>query len=344
MSNNAVHILYIDDDDGIRRLVERALSRRGYRVSTAASGDDGLERIDRERFDLVVIDHYMPGQDGLETLRKLRQRSDPPPVVYVTGSDETRIAVAALKAGASDYVVKAVGDDFFDLLCSSFEQALAKVRLAEARIAAERDLRESNARLEAMLGEVHHRVANSLQLVSAFVSMQTAAASSDEAREALAATQTRIEAIGQVHRRLYTSEHHDEISLDEYLEHLVDELRRSIERPGLSLSLTTEPLVVKPDRAISVGIIASELVSNAAKYAYPETLAGEVRISMRKAERNSFCVRVEDDGIGVTPSSLPKGTGLGMRLIDAMARSMDGTVKRDQHARGASFTLRAQTS
>ena len=344
MSNETVHILYIDDDDGIRRLVERGLSRRGYRVSTAANGNDGLDRIDGERFDLVVIDHYMPGQDGLETLRKLRLRSDPPPVVYVTGSEETRIAVEALKAGASDYVVKAVGDDFFDLLCSSFEQALAQVRLTEARSAAERDLRESHARLEAMLGEVHHRVANSLQLVSAFVSMQMASASSEEARDALAATQTRIEAIGQVHRRLYTSEHHDEISLDEYLEHLVDELRRSIERPGLSLSLTTEPLVVKPDRAISVGIIASELVSNAAKYAYPEKSTGEVRISMHKAAMNGFCVRVEDDGVGLTRSDVPKGTGLGMRLVDAMARSMDGTVRRDQQARGASFTLCAQAS
>ena len=67
-------------------------------------------------FDLVAVDHYMPGQDGLATLPAFVRCLICPPVVYVTGSEESRIAVAALKAGAADYVVKTIGEDFFDLL------------------------------------------------------------------------------------------------------------------------------------------------------------------------------------------------------------------------------------
>src|SRR5687768_7784078 len=99
-------VLYIDDDDGLRRLVEKLLGRRGHSVATASSGPEGVARAAAERFDLIAVDHYMPGQDGLATLAELRRLPDAPPIIYVTGSEESSVAVAALKAGAADYVVK----------------------------------------------------------------------------------------------------------------------------------------------------------------------------------------------------------------------------------------------
>ena len=62
-------ILYIDDDDGIRRLVSRALARRGWDVTTADGGEVGVGIAAEQQFQLVAVDHYMPGIDGLETLR-----------------------------------------------------------------------------------------------------------------------------------------------------------------------------------------------------------------------------------------------------------------------------------
>ena len=88
-------VLYIDDDAGIRRLVGRAMERRGYHMTLAESGADGIAMARAEPYDLIAVDHYMPGMDGLETLNVLRVLPDAPPVVYVTGSDEGRIAVAA---------------------------------------------------------------------------------------------------------------------------------------------------------------------------------------------------------------------------------------------------------
>ena len=120
-------VLYIDDDEGLGALVRRNLGRRGYDVTLVANGEAGLDLARKDAFDLIALDHYMPGQGGLETLVELRRLPDPPPIVYVTGSDESRVAVSALKAGAADYVVKSVGEEFFDLLDSAFRQAVEQV-------------------------------------------------------------------------------------------------------------------------------------------------------------------------------------------------------------------------
>jgi two-component sensor histidine kinase len=335
-------ILYIDDDAGIRRLVGRAMERRGYRMTLAESGAEGVEHATAEQFDLIAVDHYMPGMDGLETLERLRLLPDTPPVVYVTGSDEGRIAVAALKAGAADYVVKTIGEDFFDLLEAAFDQVGARAALHRAKVAAEADLRASNARLEALLAEVNHRVANSLQLVSAMVSLQAGALADPVAREALADTQRRIQAIAQVHRRLYTSNDVENVDMQEYLGALVDELADtwSSEAQPRALSLAAEPIRLATDRAVSLGVIVTELVTNACKYAYPNG-PGEVRVALTRTAEGEFLLAVEDDGCGMSADAAPRGTGLGTKLIRAMAQSLQSIVEYDRTHNGVRATLRA---
>ncbi|TCP73235.1 histidine kinase dimerization/phosphoacceptor domain -containing protein [Sphingomonas sp. PP-CE-1G-424] len=335
-------VLYIDDDAGIRRLAARALERRGYRMTVAETGAEGVVKAAAERFDLIAVDHYMPGMDGLETLDALRRLPDPPPVVYVTGSEEGRIAVAALKAGAADYVVKTVGDDFFDLLAASFEQVRARALLEQEKASAEADLRASNARLEALLGEVNHRVANSLQLVSAMVRLQATALTDPSAREALEDTQRRIQAIAQVHRRLYTSNDVESVDMQEYLGALVDELAETWSTEALprALSLAAEPIRLPTDRAVSLGVIVTELVTNACKYAYPNS-GGEVRVALRRIDDDVFLLAVEDDGCGIPEDAAPRGTGLGTKLIRAMAQSLQSIVEYDPTHTGVRATLRA---
>ncbi|SMF76285.1 sensor histidine kinase [Allosphingosinicella indica] len=342
MSEASARILYIDDDEGLRRLAERALSRRGYHVETAANGIEGVAKAEAGAFDLVAVDHYMPGQDGLTTLAQLGALPNPPSIVYVTGSDESSVAVAALKAGAVDYVVKGAGGEFFDLLARTFEQALGQRRLILAKDTAEAALRESNARLEALLREVNHRVANSLQIASAFVSMQAKALTDPAARAALEDTQRRIGAIALTHRSLYTSESVDTIEMDEYLAGLVRELERTWSTPQAprKLALSAEKVALKTDRAVSVGIIVNELVSNACKYAYPAGTSGEVRIALAR-DNGDFLLTVEDDGCGLDPAAAAQGTGLGTKLIAAMAGSLRATLGYDPVPRGVRASLRA---
>ncbi|MBO0661598.1 response regulator [Jiella sp. MQZ9-1] len=316
-------VLYIDDDEVLRLLTSRALRRRGFEVETAADADSGLAKLREGGFDLAAIDHYMPGKTGLDALAMIAELPTPPPVVYVTGSEETSIAVAALKAGASDYVVKTVGDEFFDLLASSFRQSLERRALVAAKEEAERALRASNERLAALVKEANHRVANSLQILSAFVNMQASAVASDEAKSALRDTQQRIAAIAQVHRRLYDSDDIETIDVADYLVPLTKELEATWSTPASPrrLILQSESLRLKTDRAVSLGIIVTELVSNSCKYAYGENQSGEVRILLR-SEGLHFKLSVEDDGPGVDLSGKPQGTGVGTRLIRAMAHSL----------------------
>lgn len=337
------HILYIDDDAGLRRLAERALTRRGYQVSLAERGAEGVSLAAANPYDVIAVDHYMPGQDGLETLRQLQQLPAAPPVVYVTGSEEGRIAIAALKAGAADYVVKTVGEDFFDLLANAFEQVIERTALAKAKDRAEADLRASNARLEALLREVNHRVANSLQLVSALVSLQSNALSDEGARAALTDTQRRIAAIAQVHRRLYTTDDVEQVDMQEYLGALVRELAEtwSSSCSPRSVTLAAETVRLPTDRAVSLGVIVNELVSNACKYAYPDNGPGDVRVSLRRDGDDGFMLIVEDDGVGIPKGQKPRGTGIGTRVIKAMAQSLQSTIEFDPGHKGVRAILKA---
>lgn len=338
---SARRILYIDDDAGLRRLAERALVRRGFEVTTAADGATGAMLCGERDFDLVTVDHYMPGIDGLETMARIRQRPLSPPIIYVTGSDEGRIAVAALKAGAADYVVKAVGDDFFDLLAGTIDNVLARAAAERGQAEAEEKLRESNARLEALLREMNHRVANSLQLISAMVSLQ-ASAVRGPAREALEATQRRIAAVAQVHRRLYSSDDIGTIDMREFLTAMIEELGETWSGGDRALILAADPISLPTDRAVSLGVIVNELVGNACKYAYPpDGDGGQIRVHLNRDGDDRFVLLVEDDGVGIVEGAAAKGTGLGTRILKAMAQSLQSVIRYEPRPIGVCATLRA---
>jgi DNA-binding response OmpR family regulator len=101
-------VIVADDDALLRSLVEFKLKARGYRVSTAGDGDEALRIIGQEQPDLVVLDAMMPGADGFEVLRRIKDDAAlaPIPVVMLTARKQESDIVGALQLGASDYMVK----------------------------------------------------------------------------------------------------------------------------------------------------------------------------------------------------------------------------------------------
>jgi two-component sensor histidine kinase len=341
----ALRILYIDDDPGIARLVQKDLQRRGHTVEVAHDGASGVARLAQGNIDAVGLDHYMPERDGLATLADIRALPVAPPVVYVTATDEGRVAVAALKAGATDYVVKDIGGEYLALLAAAMEQAVDSVQLRRAKEQAEAEVRAARDRFEALaaerdllLREVNHRVANSLQIIAALLHLQRTAAASPEVKAALEGAGKRVLAVAQVHKRLYTSADVKSVAFDEYLKALAEDLRYTTDKGTISLSLESEPIEVEPDRAVAAGIIVTELVLNALKHAYPDG-KGPIRIGLRADGPTRTCLSVEDDGVGRHRLNGGAGQGLGQMIVKTMASKLDAQWSYDDAHHGTRVTL-----
>ncbi len=102
---SAGRILVVDDDPQIRRVLKVTLTGQGYEVDDAKNGESALEKVRESRFDLVLLDVNMPGIDGLETCRAIREQSEIG-IIMLTVRDNEADTVAALDAGADDYVTK----------------------------------------------------------------------------------------------------------------------------------------------------------------------------------------------------------------------------------------------
>ena len=119
---NAANILVVDDEPQIRRVLRSTLSARGYVITEAKTGEEALEWMRKEPPDLVLLDMNMPGMGGIEACREIRHSSDAP-IIMLTVRNAERDKVAALDAGADDYVVKPFG----------IEELLARIRAALRR-------------------------------------------------------------------------------------------------------------------------------------------------------------------------------------------------------------------
>jgi two-component sensor histidine kinase len=339
-------LLYIDDDAALARLVERGLTRLGLRVVHAAGGEQGLERLQQGGIDVVALDQYMPGLDGLQTLERILAIPDAPPVVFVTASQDSTIAVTALKAGAADYLVKDVHGDFVPLLHVAVSGALRQAEIQKARDDAEAEVHASRDRYaalaaerEVLLREVNHRVGNSLQIIASLLHLQASSSTQEDVKAALTNAMGRVAAVAQVHRRLYTSQDLKSVLLNQYLDALLEDLRRSAEGNRMSrLTLKAVPIEIDPDRAVAIGIIVNELVMNAVKYAYPDG-AGPIHVNL-EAQGDKLILSIADDGVGLKVKADPRSTGMGQRIVSAMATKLDASVERDAAHAGTRIVLR----
>jgi two-component sensor histidine kinase len=212
----------------------------------------------------------------------------------------------------------AVARDQLNSLNASLEE---RVKLRTADLARARD------RAEVLVQEVNHRVANSLAMVISMMQLQARTLSDQSAKNAFAEVEARIYAIATVHKRLYSSKDARVVDLDEYLAAILDHLEVTMrnEGKGASLRYTIEPLKLSTDASVNLGVVVTELVTNAFKYAYPNG-NGEVRVRLASLPESKVELTVEDDGVGRSGDAV-KGTGLGTRIVQAMASSLEATVE-----------------
>src|SRR3979490_3235650 len=330
-------LLFIDDDEALARLVSRGLTRLGFKVVHAASGAQGRERLQQGGIDVIALDQYMPGPDGIETLERIMAIPNAPPVVFVTAAQDSKISVTALETGAADYLVKDTQGGFIPLLQVAIDGALRQAEIRKARDDAEAEVHASRDRYaalaaerEVLLREVNHRVGNSLQIIASLLHLQANSNTQEDVKAALTNAMGAAAAVAQVHRRLYTSHDLKSVLLNQYLEALLEDLRRSAEGNRMSrLTLKAEPIEIDPDRAVAIGIIVNELIMNAVKYAYPDG-AGPIHVEL-KAIGDDLQLSITDDGVGLNVKADPRSTGMGQRIVTAMAAQLHANAERDPH-------------
>ena len=188
----------------------------------------------------------------------------------------------------------------------------------------ERALAEKDAALaqkDVLMKEVDHRVQNSLQLVSAFLSLQAREAGPGAVADQLIEARSRLSAVALVHRRLYRDDQIETIDLARYLEELIGDLKSSLGSEwGAQMTVDLTPMLIPTDRAVSIGLIAAELVINATKYAYPGK-PGPIDIALEQ-HRNRLRLIVADHGVGVVGDR----SGFGSRMMGAVMKRLGGEL------------------
>ena len=215
-------------------------------------------------------------------------------------------------------------------------EAANRLRRALHELRQSRRLRELNRELSAtvtekeallqekdhLLREVNHRVQNSIQLIHAFLGLQSRAADDAALSEALAEAQRRLSAVALVHRRLYQADQVETIDLGRYLDELLGEMLATMDAGWRNvISRDLAPMLITADRAVNIGLILTELVINANKYAYGGA-PGPIAISL-EPYRNQFRLIVADQGSG----KVRTGEGFGTRMMNAMVQRLGGTIE-----------------
>ena len=201
---------------------------------------------------------------------------------------------------------------------TAFLQGIANALSAGiARLASETAQDALLREKDLLMREVHHRVKNSLQLVRTMLVLQSRDAS-EETREQLDAAAGRIMSIAAVHQRLYEGGSVAESDASTYLAGLLDDMHGIVaQESGRTIALQCPPVTLSADMLTPLGLIVSELVTNALKYG-----AGRVKVGVER-DLNGLRITVEDEGDGFPPE-LERQAGLGMRLVKALAKGPAG--------------------
>ena len=189
---------------------------------------------------------------------------------------------------------------------------------------------------EFLMGEVNHRVQNSLQLVSSFLSLQARSADAPAAQAALEEAGRRLSAVGLVHKRLYRGDQIETLDAARYIEELCEDAVAAMGtewRPHLSLDLA--PVTISTDRAVVIGLVLTELMINVNKYAYGGT-PGPIAVRLSE-QRTRFQLSVTDRGAG-RRSAQP---GFGSRMMAALVQQLDGALEYEDSRPGVRAMLTA---
>ena len=213
--------------------------------------------------------------------------------------------------------------------------SLAKDAARNAAAKAMSLISDSKSETEIMLRELQHRMKNNLQVIVSFLALQGRESASEEARERIGRVMDRVMAIGLAHDQLSFKKGASTVDMRDYLKALCANI--DPRRPNLTIDKEFESISIPLDRAVPIGLILNELVTNSVKYAFEEEGGGVINITFRLNEtigEAELCVRDNGRGMGQARSG-----SLGLRLVESLSRQLGGRLTTPEVRKGTKTVL-----
>ena len=179
-----------------------------------------------------------------------------------------------------------------------------------------------------LLQEIHHRVKNSLQIMSSIINLQSNNVTDPLVQTIFTDLRARLKSITLIHEKLYQAESISEIKMDWYIIDLINYLKESyyLCNEKVEFIFDIDPIFIVPERVITIGIIINELITNSIKYAFPDK-KGHIWITLKQKGGQTILI-VKDDGIGLPDSiNIHESNTLGLQLISSLTGHLGGNVE-----------------
>lgn len=197
---------------------------------------------------------------------------------------------------------------------------------------AEEKIRNTLQEKEILLKEIHHRVKNNLQIISSLLNLQSSFIDHPGIAQLIEDIQGRIKTMALVHEKLYRT-NPDAVDLSDYLSSVADSAAQTLVKPGINIAFDlqkpAEPVSLKIDKAIPIGLLVHEIITNAVKYAFHGRAAGTIHIAVTCGEPGEIGLYIADDGIGAPAmeSGPASEATFGVELIRLLTDQLDGTME-----------------
>lgn len=359
-----LRILLVEDTEDDRLAFRRAFqgNKLACDITECMRGEEALERLhtDASSFDLVVIDHGLPGMSGLELCKELLDNQVPLPLVILTGKGSEELAVEALKTGVSDYMIKDPGRGYLDLLPVVLPEVVRRHGDRLARKEAEEELQKINEELKNFVHVVSHDLRTPITFIQGFSSLlleEYQDTLDDKGRMCLQrihASARRMEALvsdllalSKIGRVVSSFQN---VSCGEIVSNMASDLQNRLGSSGIELVVAENLPTICCDGG-RIRQVFENLVVNAIKFmGNTKSPRIEVRCEDR-GEFLQFCVR--DNGIGIDPQyhltifekfhrlreiEDDEGTGLGLAIVRRIVNNHGGKVwVESERGKGSSF-------
>jgi len=194
-----------------------------------------------------------------------------------------------------------------------------------------RSLSEKNRENELLLGEIHHRVKNNLQVISSLLALQERSMTDEKAKAAIIDGKKRVLSIGLIHKHLYQNNNFSTIEMRDYVSKLVDGLMDTIGNAAhpIHLEIDIQEHHLDVDKAVPLGLMINELVVNAIKHAYEDIAAPLLKVTLRQSNGTTTW-EIADNGNG-SKAAIEQSNSFGMMLIRSLTRQLEGAFQIEEN-------------